>query len=255
MGFQEELSESNEKLERDYEAALVWDDDERKRFFFVAESKVTELEREVYGTIEEYEGRMEELSRSLSALVDEWEAIFDRVEDDRFLTVYRLLALDEDPSKGLHRDDADFTISATEHLEVGSFLTRRSQYISTSKDYGVCLFYANKAVNERGYDPSDLKIVQIKLDLKLGRIYDLENRDCRESLGIEDGSTAFNFARKFREVLVARSITAEEIIHTVDVPSVLPTGRSYDEFLENRLRLTRSHLFFDMSMSGRDQWL
>ena len=92
----------------------------------------------------------------------------------RHLHVYRLLRSDEDSSTGIFpRDDYDMTITPAEHIEKGSCPSLRSHYISASKSYKVCLFYANKSICERHIDPSLLRIAKIKLDLFLQDVWDV----------------------------------------------------------------------------------
>jgi len=148
------------------------------------------------------------------------------------LKVYRLLRSDEDPAKGLYPKDAASRMSVAQHIEIGSRLDSRSRFISASKRLGVCLFYANKAVHERGIDREKLRIAEIELDLSKGDVFDLTNEQKRMELSIEKDSKAHNHATCFEEVIVERCIRADEIVDIFQAVPELPRSSSYAMFME-----------------------
>eukprot|EP00984_Skeletonema_dohrnii_P017809 scaffold8182_cov110-Skeletonema_dohrnii-CCMP3373.AAC.13 len=149
------------------------------------------------------------------------------------LKVYRLLRSDEDPAKGLYPKDAASRMSVAQHIEKGSRLD--SRFISASKRVDVCLFYANKAIYERGIDREKLRIAEIELDLSKGDAFDLTDEKKLMEQSIEKDSKAYNHATCFEEVIVERCISADEIVDVFQAVPDLPKTSSYAMFTE-RLR-------------------
>ena len=172
---------------------------------------------------------------SISSLTNEKLCNVHESSDDvpsNSLKVYRLLRSDEDPAKGLYPKDAASRMSVAQHIETGSRLD--SRFISASKRVDVCLFYANKAVYERGIDREKLRIAEIQLDLSKGDVFDLTDEKKLMEQSIEKDSKAYNHATCFEEVIVERCISADEIVdvfHFQAVPD-LPRTSSYAMFTE-----------------------
>jgi hypothetical protein len=219
--------------EREEEAAW-WDMDHMVRFGGPVTNELEQLEKEFHKVISDGKETLDKLQRDFEEIKNDAECIIQQHDDLKFIKVYRLLREDEDPDKGLHaKNPTDYRTSIAEHIESGSW--KNSRFISASKSFDVCLFYASKAIHDRGSKPENLRIVEIELDLSAGDVIDLsgnyeEASEQRLDAGIEAGSTADNYAKIFEEVNVDRSITPSEIERIYTIGFELPRATRFSDF-------------------------
>ena len=241
--FQEEFKLEENKIELQYFEAVSYEDDDMRRFGMVIHGKRDQFKDKMFIENEERKVDVDKISTQTYGLIDKWETLENVVEEHRYLRCYRLCGLDEEPEHGLDRsnDEVDYSITAAQHIEDGSHSTRKSKYISASKDSEVCLFYASKAIYERRMDRSDLQIIVMHLDLVDGFVFDLEDNATRERvLEIEYKSTAYNYGVKLQEVLISRPVASKEIdqFYRVKIPHDIPRASSFNDF-STQLRIQR----------------
>ena len=121
---------------------------------------------------------------------------------DRY--IYRVLRDDEDPSDGLTAKDPTQTKSIQSHVGCGSRSGYQSQYISCTADYQAAVDWA------RG---RRRRIVQIDTHELMRQSIPIHNLSSADA-SVLPGVTARNFARRYREVLVERSIPASAIVNS-----------------------------------------
>ena len=246
-GMHDELTELLEydryEWERKQEQAVLSDADERQ--YSASEDsgwspEVDKLDGKLFSHLKVLDATFEKVRLEIPEQLNKKEEvgrIEARLEQLRTVRVYRLIRPDEDPGIGLYAKDPGSDVSAEIFLERGSYGVQ-SKYISTSKAKSACLFYASKAIHERGASRDDLRIATIDLNIEQCT-FDLQNPATRRDLGIWDGTVACNYAKKFEEVLVDVSISSEEVVRVENVPPGLPLvqrGVSLNTF-RNALRL------------------
>jgi hypothetical protein len=165
------------------------------------------------------------------------------------LQVYRLLRSDEEPAKGLYskavhcKDDAAWRMPVSEHIETGSNVT--SRFISTSKRLDVCLFFASKAIHERGTESKELRIAETNLDLSRGYVLDLRDERNRREWDIPKYSKTDNYAKCFEEVIVDRCISPDEVVRVFQPVSGLPRANKYTMFAGSSFTLFYKEIDLD----------
>ncbi|CAE7697653.1 rhsC3 [Symbiodinium sp. CCMP2592] len=156
--------------------------------------------------------------------------------------VYRALRDDEDASWGLQARDPHAECSVSFAVEEGSKAARKNQFIHTTTDPKVALYYAE------AFTMGPRKHQLVKIDLTGfqddgGQVLDVSTSTGCMRWEITSDKGKF-FAMKHKVVLLSGDVEADRVLGTLDTQHMRPTRDkcSFDDFVHNLPQRIRSQL-------------